>query len=199
MELRSLSVRGLRVLCGLDLETDADLVVITGPNGSGKSSILEGIHLLGTGRSFRSRSVQDLIARDGDAVLVSGQLTGENGEVCRLGVERPRRGPGRMRVDGADVRTAVALARRMPLVVITPESQRLLSDGAEGRRRLLDWLMFHVEPGYQGAHARYRRALRQRNAALRQEHTATEQRAAWCAEMGAAGEALHALREAPPL
>jgi DNA replication and repair protein RecF len=196
MELRSLSVHGLRVLSDLELDTDADLVVITGPNGSGKTSILEAVHLLGTARSFRSRTAQDVIARDADALLVRGCLVGDSGESSRIGIERPRRGPGRMRMDGEDVRTAVTLARRLPLVVITPESQRLLSEGAEGRRRLVDWLMFHVEPSYQAAHARYRRALRQRNAALRQEDTGPEQRAAWCAEMGSAGEGLQALRSA---
>jgi len=195
MELRSLGVQGLRVLANVELELDAGLIVITGPNGSGKTSILEAIHLLGTGRSFRARSVQDVVARDAQRLVVRGRLVDESGLDSRVGIEKPRRGDARMRLSGEDVRTASSLARHLPLVVITPESQRLLSDGAEVRRRLLDWLLFHVEPAYQACHARFRRALRQRNAALRRDDTTTAQRAAWCAELAQAGEALHGLRE----
>ena len=195
MKLSSLAVQGLRVIEDLTLDVDADLVLITGPNGSGKTSILEAIHLLGTGRSFRARSVQDVVARGAERLLVRGLVVDDSGGESRVGVEKPRRGDARMRIAGEDVRTASRLARHLPLVVITPESQRLLSDGAEVRRRLLDWLLFHVEPTYQDCHARYRRALRQRNAALRRDDTTAAQRSAWCAEMAQAGEALHRVRE----
>jgi DNA replication and repair protein RecF len=68
MHLRSLTTRNLRILTSVDLSVDADLVVFSGPNGSGKSSLLEAIHILGTGRSFRARSVQDVISRGADSV-----------------------------------------------------------------------------------------------------------------------------------
>jgi DNA replication and repair protein RecF len=36
------------------------------------------------------------------------------------------------------------------------------------RRSLIDWGLFHVEPGFHAVWARYHAALAQRNAALRQ-------------------------------
>ena len=195
MRLRSLAVQGLRVLSDLEIDTDADLVVLTGPNGSGKTSILEAVHLLGTGRSFRSRTVQDVVARDAERVFVRGEVHGEDGRQQIIGVEKPRRGEPRMRIGGESVTGVSALARLLPLVLITPDSQRLLSDGAENRRRLLDWLLFHVEPTYQRLHARYRRALRQRNAALRAgPGREPVDWAAWCGEMAIAALALEQAR-----
>jgi len=55
----------------------------------------------------------------------------------------------------------------LPVQAIDPEIHKLVDQGPERRRRWLDWLVFHVEPTF-GLHwARYNRALKQRNAALR--------------------------------
>jgi DNA replication and repair protein RecF len=81
-------------------------------------------------------------------------------------------------------------------VFVSADSQRLLSDGADLRRRQLDWLMFHVEPSYQQVHSRYRRALAQRNAMLRATGLeSSDERVAWSVEMADAGEELHRMRE----
>jgi len=193
MRLEQLEVSNLRILESVSIAVHADLVLLTGANGSGKSSLLEAIHLLGTGRSFRSRTIQDVLRRGSDRLLVRGRLRAADGSSRSLGVERLRQGDTRLRCDGEEVRTASVLARELPLLVIGPDSQRLLSDGAEARRRLVDWLLFHVEPDYQAAHVRYRRALRQRNAMLRVGSGGAE-RDAWCEEMGRAGVRLEALR-----
>lgn len=196
MHLRSLTASNLRILQSVDLSFDADLIVFSGPNGSGKSSLLEAIHLLGTGRSFRARSVQDVISRDESSLVVRADLINSAGVPSTLAIEKSRRGAARFRLEGEPVKTASALARHLPLVFVSADSQRLLSDGADLRRRQLDWLMFHVEPTYQLVYGRYRRALSQRNAMLRAQVPAgTDERAAWSAEMAEAGQALHQLRE----
>ena len=43
----------------------------------------------------------------------------------------------------------------------------LVAGAPDARRRYLDWIAFHVEPGYLEGWRRFRRALKQRNAALR--------------------------------
>ena len=196
MHLRSLSAKNLRVLRTVELLIDADLIVFAGPNGSGKSSLLEAIHLLGTGRSFRARSVQDVISRNEDSLLVRAQFTNTQGRESALAIEKPRKGAARFRLDSETVKTASALARHLPLVLVSADSQRLLSDGADLRRRQLDWLMFHVEPTYQDVFSRYRRALGQRNAMLRAKAVQNNnERIVWSKEMAEAGENLHRLRQ----
>jgi DNA replication and repair protein RecF len=194
MHLRKLIARNVRILADVELTFDADLVVLSGANGSGKTSLLEAIHLLGTARSFRARTVQDVVARGSDALLVRGEFSDASTGTSSAGVEKQRRGGTALRLCGAEVRTASELARHLPLVTITPDSQRLLSDGAEARRRLLDWLLFHVEPGYHAAHSRYRRVLLQRNAALRRGTAAAAEREAWSSQLAAAARVLEGLR-----
>jgi DNA replication and repair protein RecF len=193
MRLDRLEVRNIRILSAVECCPGEGLNVFVGANGSGKTSILEGIHLLGSGRSFRTHRLTELISRGESWLRVRGDICGEDGGVESVGVEKDAQGL-RIRMAGDAIRNASQLARRLPLVVITPDSQRLLTDGAILRRQLMDWALFHVEPTYLGVLQRYRRALRQRNAALR-DGAAAGALAPWDQEVGEAGEALHGLRE----
>ncbi len=193
MRLGHLEVRNLRILSALDCRPGAGLNVFVGANGSGKTSILEAIHLLGSGRSFRTHRQAELISRGQTWLRSRGDICGEDGAVETVGVEKGPQGL-RIRLAGEEIGSASELARRLPLVVITPDSQRLLTDGAELRRQLMDWVLFHVEPTYLGVLQRYRRALRQRNAALR-DGLGPNGLAPWDQEVGEAGEGLHRQRQ----
>ena len=78
------------------------------------------------------------------------------------------------------------LATVFPVQAIDPEVHRLVDGGPQERRRYLDWGVFHVEPGYLNAWRIFRRALAQRNAALREQATDAVLRV-WEAELAAAG------------
>src|SRR5690606_41574825 len=73
-----------------------------------------------------------------------------------------------------------ALASAVPLQVREPDVHILVAGGPEHRRRYLDWLTFHVEHGYLDLWRRFRRALKQRNAALREG--LTRELSSWDAE-----------------
>jgi DNA replication and repair protein RecF len=193
MRLDELEVRNIRILSSVDCTPGDCLNVFVGANGSGKTSILEGIHILGSGRSFRTHRLSELITREQSWLRVRGVIRGEDGASESIGVEKGAEGL-RIRLAGDEVRNASELARRLPLVVITPESQRLLTDGAVLRRQLMDWALFHVEPTYLSVLQRYKRALRQRNAALR-DGAGPAALAPWDQETAEAGEGLHRLRD----
>ena len=69
----------------------------------------------------------------------------------------------------------------------------LIADGPEGRRRFLDYGVFHVEPRYLPAWQRYRKTLRQRNAVLR-DGGASAQLATWDRALVEAGELIDGYR-----
>ena len=56
MYLSALSLTNFRNYRSAALSLAQGLTIFTGPNGAGKSNILEAIHCLATGRSFRARS-----------------------------------------------------------------------------------------------------------------------------------------------
>ncbi len=77
MPLDRLAFQGLRNLQALELSPGPRINLFIGDNGTGKTSLLEGIHVLGMGRSFRTRQLRHAIAHEGDGVILHGRLSGE--------------------------------------------------------------------------------------------------------------------------
>ena len=69
MRLERLRIEHFRLFEDLGLELEPGLNLFTGENGAGKTSILEAVHLLGYGRSFRG-GVRDGLIRLRDALGV---------------------------------------------------------------------------------------------------------------------------------
>ncbi|MFQ6021566.1 MAG: DNA replication/repair protein RecF [Acidiferrobacterales bacterium] len=194
MALTLLEVHNLRILEQVTLAPSIGLNVICGPNGSGKTSLLEAIHILGRGRSFRSSSVSQLLRRGAAGPLtVHGRGSTEGGDEILLGVERTQ-GARRIKVNGEASESASTLAQALPLQLVMPDTRHLFTHNAKHRRGVLDWGLFHVEPHFYPLWSRYQRILRQRNAALR-EGVATGALASWDQALATVGEQLHALRQ----
>jgi DNA replication and repair protein RecF len=193
MTLRRLHVTGLRILRDARLEPVPGLNVIHGLNGAGKTSLLEAIHLLATGHSFRTRLLAPLLGEGCEALQVTATLQGE-GEPYAVGI-RKSAGETVIRIRGRAASGLAELARQLPVQVIHPESHVLIAGPPGQRRAFLDWGAFHRDPGFQEVWLRYRRLLQQRNAALR---AGADERmlAAWDEPLAAAGESLDAARQA---
>jgi DNA replication and repair protein RecF len=187
VSLAHLHVEGLRCLSSADLSLAPRLNVITGPNGSGKTSLLEAIFLAGRGRSFRTRQTEQLISRGADRLLVFAQTLSP---VHRIGFEYQRNASYTARLDSQDVQTLAQLPTAFFVEVIDPDVHRLVEGGSGERRRWLDWGVFHVEQGFLEHWLRYTRALRQRNAALKQGGDPRP----WDLELITHGEAVAAFR-----
>jgi DNA replication and repair protein RecF len=108
-------------------------------------------------------------------------------------VEVDRREGTRARVDAAAVASLADLSRVFPVQVIDPEIHKLIEEGGRRRRRWLDWAVFHVEPRFADWWVRYGRAVRQRNAALRERAGGTKP---WDAEVSGLGEKISEARRA---
>jgi len=166
--IKSLNINNLRNLKTVSINLHPELNYLLGDNGAGKTSVLESIVVLAKGRSFRSGQITSLLGPDSEQFRVVATTIHQDKKQQILGIERSRN-EWKARNNGEDVRQLSDLASHMPLVLIEPNSHLLVSGPPEGRRRFLDWGVFHVEQGYLVLWRRYTRALRQRNAALRKQ------------------------------
>jgi DNA replication and repair protein RecF len=167
MFLSRLHVDGVRILRDVRLEPMAGLNVIEGRNGTGKTSLLEAVHLLSTGHSFRTRLLAPLLGEGMEAVQVSGTVEpGGDGTPFPVGIRKSAR-ETEVHVRGRRVAGLADLARALPVQVIHPESHVLVSGPPAQRRSFLDWGAFHRSPDFHPVWLRYRRLLQQRNAAMR--------------------------------
>ncbi len=172
-------VSDFRCIETADVTLSPDFNLVCGANASGKTSFLEALAYLGRGKSFRGASTSNLIRHGLGEFVLFGE-TENNGRSQKIGVRNSREGL-EVRIDGSGEGGAAALAEALPLQVIDPEIHNLVAGGPELRRRFLDWIAFHVEPDHLQAWRRFRRALKQRNAALKAKSPAAAIRS-WNAE-----------------
>lgn len=194
MRLTRLQFARLRCFDEVALEAlDAGVVLFTGGNGAGKTSVLEAVHLLGYGRSFRGR-IRDGLIRTGanDLQVYAEWHQASDDRSHRAGLRHGGR-QWEARLDGAPVSTLAELCAALAVVTFEPGSHELIGGGAEHRRRFLDWALFHVEPDFFPVWRRFARALKQRNALLKSGPSMSALEP-WDRELAASGEQLTRLR-----
>ncbi|MCY7355415.1 MAG: DNA replication/repair protein RecF [Lysobacter sp.] len=195
MHITRLELRNVRRLEPTELHPAPGLNLVTGANGAGKTSLLEALHLLAYGRSFRGRVRDGLIRTGADALEVFAEWTEtEGGRVRKAGLRHTGQS-WEGRLDGQFVAHLGELCAALAAVTFEPGSHALVSGGGESRRRFLDWGLFHVEPDFLPLWRRYARALKQRNALLKTRLRDTAQLDVWDFELAEAGEPLGQQRQ----
>ena len=189
--IRLFRVDNFRCIEKAELEFSPEFNLVTGPNASGKTSLLEALAYLGRGKSFRGAPTPNLVRHGESEFVLFGTAEGAAG-ARKIGVRNSREGL-EVRVDGSSAGGAAALADALPLQVIDPEVHNLVAGGPELRRRFLDWVAFHVEHEHLNTWRRFRRVLKQRNAALKMKAAPASIRS-WNAEFVEIGLELDASR-----
>jgi DNA replication and repair protein RecF len=191
LPLNSFKCTDFRCLESAELELDPRYNLIFGPNASGKTSLLEAIAYLGRGRSFRGAPTQNLLRHGASEFVLFGKADAGAREAA-IGVRNSREGL-EIHIGGDKVVSAAGLADVLPLQIVDPDIHNLIAGGPEQRRRYIDWIAFHVEQGYLEHWRRFRRALKQRNAALK-ENASPEALAGWDKEFTETGREVHEAR-----
>ncbi|MEJ2456211.1 MAG: DNA replication/repair protein RecF, partial [Candidatus Thiodiazotropha sp.] len=166
MFLKSLKIQHLRNITSAELSFQSNINLITGANGAGKTSLLEAIYLLGRAKSFRHGHNSSPIQKGEDQLTLFSKLEDEDAKTIRLGLIKKGK-ETLVKTDGEIIKKLSTLASTLPTVLITPLSHRLLDEGPEHRRRILNWGLFHVEHSYKTVIGNFSRSLLQRNNALR--------------------------------
>lgn len=188
--LKTLSITHCRNISNLRLTLSPKFNVLLGKNGCGKTSILEGIHYLALARSFRTHLASRAIQENQNALSVYGELT----DGTTLGVMKGRNGLSQVKLNGESTAQSAELAKSLPLQLVDPQSYRLLEGGPKARRQFMDWAVFHVEHAFFQAWRQYRRALKHRNAALKQQ-LSTKEVAMWDPVLIDTANEMDAMRE----
>lgn len=171
-----LTLSDFRCYADARLETDRRPVVLTGPNGAGKTNLLEAVSFLAPGRGLRRATLAEVRRReagDGSAWAVNARLETPVGPVAIGTGSDPQAGEAGsrrlVRIDGQAAPSQAALGAHVTLAWLTPQMDRLFIEGASGRRRFLDRLVFGFQPDHAGALSAYEQAMRDRSRLLKDE------------------------------
>jgi len=168
MYLSEISTDGFRNLNPCRVDLSSDLNIIHGDNAAGKSSILEAVNYLVSGRSFRTAKQNHLVSHNLDHFTLFGRFS----DSSKIGVtynkiDKTRR----TKLNDELARSLSSIASLYPAQTLSPESYHLIDSGPNQRRKYLDWLLFHVEHNYQAVWSDFYKALKLRNAFLKNGHS----------------------------
>lgn len=193
MYIARLDGSGIRNLQPFSLRPSA-LNVFAGDNGSGKSSLLEVLHVLATGKSFRGSRVDGAIQHGKESLTLFALGVDPEGIEHRCGYQKARSQEPVIRIDGEPAGLG-DIASALPVRFIGPGSEELLEGEPSIRRGFLDWILFHVEHGYLTLWRRANRALAQRNTLLKQRASPAALQV-WTRELAESSQRIADLRQA---
>ena len=172
MWVSRLALRDFRSYESFDLELDRGVTTFVAPNGWGKTNLVEAIGYLSRLRSHRVPQDLPLVRAGREQAIVSARVhRGERHVTAEVTIRA--KGANRARINRSGVRVREILGL-VPCVVFAPEDLGLVKGDPGERRDWLDSLLVARNPRFAGVLADTDRALRQRNALLKNLRTHTD-------------------------
>lgn len=154
----------------LDIELDKNQIYIIGENGIGKTNILESIYYLTIGRSFRKADDKNLIQKGFQECSIYIEFYSESdNDIHHLSCVINQTSKV-FAYDDVKVKSLSQILGKLIAIYYIPTLVYFFQDEPEGRRRLLDETCAQLSPKYLFAISRYKKLLKERNAAIQQNY-----------------------------
>jgi len=177
MFIKNLALKDFRNFKAKKVEFSEKITVILGDNATGKSNILEALHLLSTGKSFKARIEREMVNYGCDIARIEGvvklpNLTSSKLEIVLTKGEINLHGGGvqkaqkkKLLVNGVAKRL-IDFAGNIKTVLFGPWDLDLVTESPSIRRQFLDIVLSQVDREYRRSAMIYEKGLRQRNKLL---------------------------------
>lgn len=183
MQLKSLYLHNFRLYTEAFFEFSPNLNMICGQNAAGKTSLIEAIHFLASGSSFRTHQVLNLIRAGASNFYLEAHFVKHGIEqslkIFHSGKER------KIFLNTTRCASASSLVGLLLSVAFSPGDIELVKGPPQGRRQFLDAQLSQADPLYLYYTNRYSRAMRQRNCLLKGRNTHSIE--SWEHEMALSG------------
>ncbi|MBU2460048.1 DNA replication and repair protein RecF [Patescibacteria group bacterium] len=177
MILRSLSLQNFRSYKKTAFEFSPQTTLIVGKNTSGKTNLLEAVHLLATGKSFRAEQESEMIRWGEEISHVSAEVSPARLPALQkddstlkvmltTGNVNGQKTPIKKYLVNGIPRRQIDFIGNFRAVLFWPEDLELVTDSPSLRRRYLDSVLVQVDREYRRNLYSYERGLRQRNRLL---------------------------------
>ena len=167
MYLEWLTLSGFRSHTTLEWRPDPAVNVLVGDNGAGKTNLLEAVSYLASLTSFRGSPDEALVNHETESAVVRGAVVHPE-TTTLIEIEIRRRGGRRVQVNRQRLQRSADLIGHVRMVAFLPEDLDLVKRGPAQRRDLLDDAGVQLWPAAYSERMEFERALRQRNAFLKQ-------------------------------
>jgi len=171
MYIQKLYLRHFRNYSEVDVSFSQDVNLIRGNNAQGKTNLLEALYLLGTGRSFRTPHLKEMIQNDASFFFIEAEFLKDGiAQHIRLSFDGEIKKLDYNNTSYAHFSNLLGL---LPIVLLAPEDVLLITGAPAERRRFLDIHLAQSDPLYVYHLTRYHKAVKHRNFLLRKKTTAS--------------------------
>ena len=165
MIVKSLLLRNFRNHTYLTFDFSLGINVITGPNAVGKTNIIEAIHYLSLGQSFRTSEISDLIQKGNEQAKIEVKI--QEGQIERNITAVLLKTGHAISINGKPVRKLSELSKYVNVIVFEPKDVLLFRGSPRERRNFLDISISKKSPNYLQYLSSYDKLLKERNELLK--------------------------------
>lgn len=195
MILQRITTENFRNLVAGEVPFHPAVNIVLGRNGQGKTNLLEAVYFLATTKSFRTNRIASVFRFDSPSVYVAGPL--ERDGVTRtlsVGLEQGETRRRVLMINGEKI-ALPAYLNAMSVFAYSQSRLEILRGAPEEKRRFLDRGIASINAQYLEQLSRYLRVLKQRNALLAEDPSASSLDA-WNDELVSAAAPIHRARAA---
>ncbi len=171
MEISSINMISFRNHEKTNMSFSSGITIIWGENGSGKTSILEAIHSLSIGSSFRTSNKKELIKEGANNFLLEGFFKSKNGVEKTVFFSQDTSGNKKIKINKKEINKRKDLLGLINVVVFSPEEETIIKNGPKNRRKFFDRVFSIVSKKYLEDLLKYNSILQHRNAILKKGST----------------------------
>jgi len=176
MNITNIRIQNFRSHTDATIELNKKSTLITGKNGSGKTSLLEAIYIAIQGSSFRS-SDDEIIKYGNSWYRIDINFGDDHKRIIKFDSNK-KQSRKTFDIDGIK-KNRLTSNYKIPVILFEPEDLQLLSGSPNRRRNFLDKFLAQAYPSFSISLSRYNKALRHRNALLKQDNVTEDQLFPW--------------------
>lgn len=197
MYLKHLNILNYKNIAQADPEFCDGINCFVGSNGAGKTNLLDSIYYLSFCKSFFNSVDSHNIHHDEDFFVIQGTFV-RNDQEEQIYVALKRNQKKQFKRNKKEYGKLSEHIGLLPLVMISPSDERLITEGSDQRRKYIDSVVSQYNKLYLDHLIRYNRALSQRNALLKKYDQLNSGVAAqldvWDEQLASLGEELYLRR-----
>jgi len=181
MPIKEIGLISFRNHDEIKLKFCPNINVIWGKNGSGKTAILEAIHILSIGRSFRTNRKNELLKEGKDYFSITAKFK-KNSNEQTVQINQTNDGMRRIIVDDNKIDNIRQLIGLNSVVLLSPEEQIITNGTPQDQRNYFNKLFSIISTDYLNTLFEYSRIIKQRNKLLSDFHlvkSADDELAVW--------------------
>lgn len=165
--LEKIVVQDFRNIVLAELEFSANINCISGGNGEGKTNLMDAVWYLSMTKSAFRSSDRDNFRFGTDMFSISGVYAMPDGLHSRYSIKVSAKGEKKLRRDDKPYPRVSQHIGELPVVMVSPDDNSLVSDSGEDRRRFMNMVLSQMDKEYLSDVQQYNRLLSQRNILLK--------------------------------